>query len=181
MFLRILFYHKFIFNIKKIFLFISDEKFYELFCLMHSLFPPTQKKSYKTDRKKFYKPSICQSISGFVEIVDNAEDIKDRLLQLEAEYLKVGLSIQPKIFKILNYEDGKYAVTYNEYYFGFNDILLATDCCFKMFFVFNLEYQFESQRFWKFIANFFFNIKVNDTEISLVTKEFRNFLKFGEI
>lgn len=145
------------------------------------MFPPTQKKSYKNDKKKFYKPSIGQSISGFIEVVDNAEDIKERLVQLETEYLKVGLSIQPRIFKMLNYDDGKYAVIYNEYYFGFNDILLAIDCCFKMFFVFHLEYQFESQRFWKFIANFFFNIKVSDTEVTSVTKEFRHFLKFDQI
>lgn len=144
---------------------------------MHAMFPPKQKVSYKDNKKKFYKPSIEQSIQGFIHTINSAEDIQEKVAELRQEYDKVNLKLQPMIFKMINFIDGKYAVVYNDYYFGFNDILLAVDCCFKMFYVFHLEFQFESIRFWKFLANFFYNIQVDDRSVLSVTKEFKQFLK----
>lgn len=74
--------------------FFLDEKFFDLLCLIHAMFPPTQRKAYATDKKNFYKPSIEKSIEGFVGVVENAEDIRGKLVELEKENQKVGLCVQ---------------------------------------------------------------------------------------
>lgn len=143
---------------------------------MHAMFPPQQRKPYLADKQKFYKPTINKSIEGFVQEVASAEDIDGKIESLLEEYSKVGDNVQPRIFKNLSFVDGKYSVVFNEYYFAFNDILLAIDCCFKLFFVFNVQYPFESTRFWKFIAHFFYGIAVNDRDVISVAQEFRHIL-----
>lgn len=140
---------------------------------MHAMFPPKQRKAYPENKHKFFKPSIMQSIEAFVQIINSAEDIKEKLIELRQQYGKVGLSLQPKIFKIRNYDDGKYVVIYKEYYYSFNEFLLAVDCCFKLFFVFNAEYPFESIRFWKFVSIYFYNLPADDRDVISAVKEFK--------
>lgn len=109
------------------------------------MLPPVQRRAYVVGQtKKFYKPSIEQSVSGFVQIVPSAEDIDQKVEDIAEQNQKVGLEVQPKNFKMKTYTEGKYTVVYNDYFFKFNDILLAIECCFQLFFVFNAEYPFKS-------------------------------------
>lgn len=75
---------------------------FAMFCVMYAMFPSEQRKAYPDNK-------------AFVQIVNNSEDIKEKLIELRQQYAKV-LSFQPKIFKIKNYVDGKYEVIYKEYF-----------------------------------------------------------------
>lgn len=116
-------------------------------------------------------------MDGFVQLIASAECIKPKLIELQQENAKVGLKVQPKIFKMEHFTDEKYAVVYKDYYFAFNDILLAIDCCLKLCFVFNVQYPFKALRFWKFVAHFFYNMNTDDVDVISLTKEFKIYQK----
>lgn len=143
------------------------------------MFPPTQRKSFIDNKKKFYKPSIEQSINGFVEEVSQEEAIRLKIQEMDIKNEKVGITAYPKIFKIENVRDenGKYIVTYKECYYKFKSIVKAVDCCFKMYFVFNIDYAFQAARFWKFVAHFFYEFDVDDVFVKSVISTFNKYLK----
>lgn len=128
--------------------------------LIHAVFPPVKTMFSKRKDVKNFKPTIETSIDSFVTTLATDAQVKPYLLKREEDMKKFGRSVQPQIFKIMDAtpEQGKYIIEADEISWRFNHIVEALDIIIEIFFLFNVEYPFESQRFYTFIARFFYGI-----------------------
>ncbi|XP_037809229.1 uncharacterized protein LOC119601998, partial [Lucilia sericata] len=123
---------------------------------IHHLFPPTQKVTSDMSgakiRKKF---SVLDSQESFAILAESEEEIEIKLKLLMLQ----GRNIQPKLLISGNLEDIKSIFVYfdgNKY--PFLTIVKAFDLLFKIFFVFNLQFPEESEIFYNFIQDFFYDM-----------------------
>lgn len=135
---------------------------------MHAVFPPTKTMYSKKKDVRNFKPTIETSFNSFLTTVKTASEIDEYLIEREKQMQNFDKGLQPQMFKVQDatLAEGKYIVIFNEFFWRFNDILLAVKTLIGIFFVFNVEYPFESQRFYTFVAKYFFGVGVtNDTKM----------------
>ncbi|XP_037820789.1 uncharacterized protein LOC119609869 isoform X1 [Lucilia sericata] len=134
----------------------EESKTFAVLWYLHYIFPPNQK--VNTDpsgskiRKKF---SIADSQNGFAILADSSQELetKIKLLQLQ------NRCIQPKLLIVGQFPSIKSINIYlDNIRYPFCNILKAFDILFKLFFVFNLQYPEESELFYNFIQNCFYDI-----------------------
>ncbi|KAI8122559.1 hypothetical protein CVS40_6689 [Lucilia cuprina] len=149
----------------------EESKTFAVLWYLHYIFPPNQK--VNTDpsgskiRKKF---SIADSQNGFAILADSSQELetKIKLLQLQ------NRCIQPKLLIVGQLTNIKSINIYlDNIRYPFCNILKAFDILFKLFFVFNLQYPEESELFYNFIQNCFYDIPLQkkSTKISSIKHE----------
>lgn len=152
----------------------SDEKIIDVCKLIHAVFPPAKILYSKDKSVKNYKPSVEASFESFLKIVTTASQIKEYLVDREKKMSQYNQKVQPQIFLVqdASQHQGKYVVVYDEYYWRFNEILKAFHTTIEIYFMFNLAYPFESERFYSFMSKYFFGIgSTQDTKmLSIITK-----------
>lgn len=141
-------------------------KFFKL--LHHVLKPVCRVKSKQ--HSKFWKVSICDSISSFVYDVSSWELLPKAEEEIEKKSIEYGLTIQPMIF-FCHSSEKKFALKLDELYYQFNTFIECMDTCFKLYYVFDLTYPIQSKKFWVFVQRFFFDIgETTDSDVnSLIT------------
>ncbi|XP_031340791.1 uncharacterized protein LOC116168916 [Photinus pyralis] len=148
---------------------------------LHAYLCPT-KKVVKKDingKKNTIKFTIKDSQDSFVFVGKSHQELEDHLLHLK----QLKNNIQPFILVV-----GENINNFKEMYVYFDDLrytftsfLRAVDICFKIFFVFNLDFPVECSTFWSFVGHYFYEIEsVNCTsKIHVLSEEMRT-VKSGE-
>lgn len=126
---------------------------------MHSILVPSTKVFNITNGKKICtRFSIRDSQRSFIIDGNTVAGCEEELLkkyetktQIQPLILISGSILEPKEI-VIYFEGIKYRI---------HSALKAIDICFKIFFVFNLEYPKESLLVWSFIQKYFYNIFTN--------------------
>lgn len=146
-----------------IIVFLADIHNMQICRLMHYVLKPSNK--VKLANGKFWKMSISDSIESFlVEVLDSSYVPKKINLVKEFCIWK-NLKLQPFII-FVNSTIPQFCVVYDGIFYSFNNFLVALDVCFKIFFIFNLEYPKQSYKFWLFIQNFFYKIQTKHDHLT---------------
>ncbi|XP_055850568.1 uncharacterized protein LOC129915128 [Episyrphus balteatus] len=118
---------------------------------LHGYFVPFQKVIKKDidGRKHVIRHTIKDSQNSFVWIGNTIQAIEDHIAFLN----KMGENIQPFIIvhgvSILNFSE--IFLYFDGVKFPFNSFIRAVDICYKIFYLFNLEYPTACSSFWGFI------------------------------
>lgn len=149
--------------------FFTDGRNAALFWALHGYLVPTNKvvkKDMVTGKKTTTKFTIKDSQESVLFLGKNQQEIEDRINHLT----KTNLSIQPSIYcigkDIFSIED--ICVIFEDIRFKFSNILRALDICFKIIYVFDLEFPAESLIFYSFIETYFFKFKLTNNTNSKV-------------
>lgn len=101
--------------------------------------------------------TIRDSQESFVFIGKSLQEVEDHLLHIK----DVKASIQPFIIcvgeDILNIKD--ISVYFDDIRYNFKSFVRAVDICFKIIYLFNLDFPPECSIFYSFIESFFYNFK----------------------
>lgn len=152
----------------------SEAKTFATFWFLHYIFPPQQKtKIDDTGTKNKKKYSIPDSQDSFAVMAETCDemDVKIKLLKLQRK------CIQPKLLIVGDLSNiKKISVYFDDLVYQFLSILDAIDLLFKIFYVFNLQYPEESEIFYNFIQNIFYEIPTNKEfmKVSTVKNEILN-------
>lgn len=159
--------------------FSTDEKNIKLMKLIHHALPPTSRISKKDNKKLFWKPSIGDSISSFILEVASHNNIDTKLEEIKLKYVEYNLNLQPLILVVG--EEGaqkEFVTVFDGILYKFQHFLSAVDCCFKLFFVFNVKYPIESIKFWQFMQQYFYKISTqydqSDAKLIILLSELRS-------
>lgn len=127
---------------------------------LHGYFVPTNKTIKKDEtlgKKVTTKFTIKDSQDSFLYVAKCAQELEDHL-----EFLKnQKQAIQPFILTVgedvLSIKE--IVVYFDGIRFTFCHFLRAVDICYKIFFLFNLDFPKKSQMFWTFIQTYFYKSK----------------------
>lgn len=105
---------------------------------------------------------------AFIGWVKSEAEVSDYIKLKQDNCVKKDLPLVPFIFGIGSSfnEAARYVVVINKIEYSFNSVLSAVDCCFKSFWVFNLNYTLECKLVWTFIQLAFYRIKSENDSIS---------------
>ncbi|XP_066591694.1 uncharacterized protein [Prorops nasuta] len=130
-----------------------------LLLILHAYFVPTSRivKKDENGKNKTKRFTIKDSQESFLFLASSIQEVEDHL-----DYLRrMKENIQPFIYCL-----GSNIFSINEIYIFFDNIrykafsvIRALDICFKIFYVFNLEFPTASVIFYTFIENYFFKLK----------------------
>lgn len=130
---------------------------------LHGYLVPTQKVIRKdvTGKKSTIKFTIKDSQDSFLFIGKSVQELEDHIA-----FIKTRMeNIQPFILAT-----GDNIFNLNQVYlylddvkFKFTNFLRALDICFKLFYLFNIEYPLASTNFWTFIQMYFFKLNKGKT------------------
>jgi hypothetical protein len=120
---------------------------------------------------KQYKHTISQAQQSFIQLISKTGDLNVKLSEIQEQYTAYNWKLQPMIFVVgkdlLNIESS-YAV-YDGIFYKCEKFIDALDMCYKMYRLFNLDYQKASTLMWLFIQNYFYDMKeVNDRKSSKI-------------
>lgn len=136
--------------------FFLESKDFAVFWFLHYLFPPhskTVKDAHGSkQRKKF---SVADSQESFALVGGTTEEVDAKLKLLKLQ----GRNIQPKLLVVGELTNIKsISIFFDNIKYPSLTVLNAIDVLFKIFFVFNLEYPEESEIFYNFLQNVFYDI-----------------------
>lgn len=150
-------------------IFFTDGRNAALLWALHGYLVPTSKivkRDIATGKKTTTKFTIKDSQESVLFLSSNLQEIEDRLNHLN----KTNISIQPSIYcvgeDILLIED--IYLIFDNIRFKFTNVLKAFDICFKIIYLFDLEFPPESILFYSFIEMYFFKFKSMNTTNSKV-------------
>ncbi|KAF5290676.1 hypothetical protein FQR65_LT01966 [Abscondita terminalis] len=140
--------------------FLPENSRYTILLLaLHGYFVPTNKKIEKDNKGKVTttKFSIKESQDSFLHIENTREKLENHMVHLKSK----NKSIQPVILcvsdDIINATELN--VYFDEVSYKLFHIIRAVDLCFKIIYLFNLDFPPESEMFWTFIEYHYFKIK----------------------
>lgn len=134
---------------------------------MHCIFPPTQKVAADDLGIKYRKKySILDSQESFAIVGGTQEEVeaKINLLKLQNKKIPPQLIIIGDVCNIKSI-----AIAFEDIKYNFLNIIDAIDVLFKIFFVFNLEYPSESNLFYNFLQDFFYEIPLKKKNAKIAT------------
>lgn len=156
----VLLYHYFPWDYNNNYYSFPDSKDAAIFWALHGYFVPSLTKNVKKDNAllgKTIRYTIKDSQESFVFLGQSVQEIEDHIINL----LQKKKNIQPFIYCI-----GKDILSVEEIFIYFDDIryklfrfLRAVDICFKLFYLFNLDFPVEGNMFYNFIETYFFKFK----------------------
>lgn len=131
-----------------------------LFWALHGYFVPTTRivtKKADCGKNVTTKFTIKDSQKSFLFVGKCLQECEDHIIYLN----KMKRNIQPFVYCV-----GADVSSIEEMYIFFDNIrykffnvLRAIDICFKIFYLFNLDFPPESSMFYSFIENYFFKLK----------------------
>lgn len=130
---------------------------------LHGYFVPTGKTIKKdcTGKRQTTKYTIQDSQQSFLYLAKTSHEIKEWIYFLKSK----KTAIQPFVFAI-----GDDITSIKEIYtyfdgikYKFFNIIRAVDICFKIFYMFNLNFPEESVMVWSFIETYFYKMKPSST------------------
>ena len=134
--------------------FVSEENYFTFLRCLHALVPPT--KSAKS-KEKNWKFSIADSQLHFMEHhmdLLSFEESRKCLIKKNTEYKLATNVVLAAVGDSLNI--CKFYVTFYEITYPFDTIIKAVEMAFKIHFVFQLEYQRQTQNFWQLLQHIFY-------------------------
>lgn len=148
---------------------------------MHGYLVPTQKVVTKDENgsKCVIKYTIKDSQDSFLFAANNHQELTERRRFLTEK----GETIQPFVMAI-----GENLLSLSEFYvysdgnmYQFSSFIRSVDICFKIFYLFNIEYPKSSICFWHFIEKYFYNLnsatKKNFSKVELLISDLNEALK----
>lgn len=137
--------------------------------LLHALLPPSIRHSAQNSRedtsqnkkRRICKSTIKDSQQTLLLKINSPNDFYPEIDKLAAKLRERGQTLQPLI--VFDTANSDFIVYYDDIKYKFNHFLPALDTCFKIFFVFNLEYPECCKSVWLFIQQFFFEIASETT------------------
>lgn len=139
--------------------------------LLHAILPSsTRKNKTKNNKKITSKYTFADSQNSFFQIIAKPFDLDLHIKNIKKAAVDEKLTIQPFILGIG--EDIFKIKTYVTYYDGilckFDNAIAAFDCCFKLFYVLNLEYPTKCFNFWLFVQLVIFKIPSDNVTPSML-------------
>lgn len=138
------------------------------------MFPPQQKVAADDTGAKFRKKhSIVDSQESFAIIADSQNELEAKITLLKLQ----NRCIQPRLLVVGDIGNVQsISVYFDDIKYPFLTTLNAIDLLFKIFFVFNLEYPEESDIFYNFLQEFFYEIptKKKYAKIAIIKNEILN-------
>lgn len=136
-----------------------ESKIFDTLWYCHNLFPPQLKINTDENGAKYRKKfTILDSQESFAIVAGTVEelDAKIKLLKIQCRNIQPKLLVIGDIFKIK-----EIYVYFDNLKYPFVSVLKAFDLLFKIIFVFNLQYPSESEIFYHFIQDLFYDIGSN--------------------
>ncbi|XP_075168312.1 uncharacterized protein LOC142240498 [Haematobia irritans] len=153
----------------------QESKQFAIFWTLHQVFPPPQRVTSDENGSKIRKKfSILDSQESFAFIGSTKEEIAAKLNLAKLQ----NRCIQPKLLIVGELTNIKSIVLYFDgIEYPFLTILDAVDILFKIFYVFNLQYPEESDTFYNFIQDFFYDMpkKKKYAKVSVIKNEILTF------
>lgn len=127
------------------------------FFLMHHILKPVSRPTIKHNNKRIFKKwTILDSQNSFVVVGETLESAEYQITLKKS----INLPIQPFLVIIGDLNSPKEILVYfDDIRYRFFNVLKAIDCCFEIFFVFNLTFPETSQVFWQFLQQYFYDVK----------------------
>lgn len=144
---------------------------------MHTILKPTARLRHKTEKSKFWKVTIENSIESFLLRVNSKLELEEKIRNKILTYSEFNITLQPLIIQLRNSSEKQFGVYFDSKYYLFNSLEHAIDLCFKTFFVFDLKYPIECQLVWKFFENFVYGMQSKESEQSSTLISFITNLK----
>lgn len=107
----------------------------------------------KTEKNKFWRPSIIESREGFVLHILSISDLDRVIGEKKVKCVGLGTHLQPIIIIIgpTLTDIKEYYVWYDNITYKFDSFLNTLDIAFKLIFVLNVSFNVESLQVWQFI------------------------------
>lgn len=142
---------------------------------LHGYFVPYQKVPRKSNegRKSMTRFSIKDSQNAFVFVGSTIQEIEDHIGYLNEKSENVQPFIVVHGSSILDFDD--VFLYFDGVKFVFKSFVRAVDICFKIFYLFNLQYPLPCSSFWGFIETRYF--EKNKKEICTKTHILLNEIK----
>ncbi|XP_036148758.1 uncharacterized protein LOC105835274 isoform X2 [Monomorium pharaonis] len=145
---------------------ISEEsKRVILLSLLPVVCPPQAR--VKFDKNKLWKPSIAESISGFILHIKTPGDIEIEIQQKRNKALELKQTVQPFIIIVglsLRQIDSYYVVV-DDVLYKLDNILKAIDICFKIFMVLDAQYPTECEQVWLFFQLYIYKQRTKNDKV----------------
>lgn len=138
---------------------ISDSVDFNLFTLINAVILPTARFRDNTGNAK-RKATIKDAEESFTIYLTSINNYEITLNKLVEKYYAAKLTIQPFIIVVgeSKYKVESFYVYFNRTLYKTNSYIEAVDLCFKIFFVFKIEYPEVSKGCWTFIQKYFFEL-----------------------
>lgn len=148
-----------------------------LFYYLNSVISPTH--IIKCPGKNSWRVSIKDAEDSFILFCTEQNDILRKIEIQKKKSLDYKITYQPSIVAVgenqLNIKD--FFIYYDGTILKFNNFISCLDTCFKIFYVFDLEYPKQCQLIWTFVQTFIYKINVNHSEKYSSLMRFINNLK----
>lgn len=137
----------------------TDGRSAALIWALHGYFVPTTKiiKKDVTGKKATAKFTIKDAQESVIFVGASLQEIEDRIHHLQ----RAKSSIQPSVYcvgdSIFSFND--IFIKFDNYRFTFKNILRALDICFKIIYLFDLEFPLESVMFFNFVETYFYKFQ----------------------
>lgn len=146
-----------------------------LWCL-HGYLVPTQKfvRKDKDGKRTTVRYTIKDSQESFMFVAPSIQAIEDHIIFLKSR----SENVQPFIAVVGTniFDVQEIYIYFDGIKYPFKNIIRAVDICFKIFYLFNLEYPNASLIFWNFIQNFFYKLKTKTafSRVGMLVDEIAN-------
>ncbi|KAK4886450.1 hypothetical protein RN001_002721 [Aquatica leii] len=153
-----------------------------IFWALHGYFVPTKLIVVKKHGKKINtRYTIKDSQESFIFMGKSQQNVKDHILHMKS----MKTSIQPFICcvgeDILNI--GNITVYFDDIRYNFKNFIRAVDICFKIIYLFDLEFPPACLTFYSFIECFLYNFKSKNltSKVHILSDTLKNVLEQGTI
>lgn len=136
---------------------------------MHAMIPTASHVMVNKNGKRVTcKFSYRESQDSFLMLLENPFELENSIKQLRSELAKQKRTLQPFIIGLgTNLFEIKHFYTFCDGVLcKFESFLAAVDCCFKLYFTFNLEYPCKCSNFWIFLQQKVYKIVLKTDKVS---------------
>ncbi|KAB0798919.1 hypothetical protein PPYR_06799 [Photinus pyralis] len=147
-----------------------------IFWALHGYFVPTKVVVSKTGTKRSsLRYTIRDSQEAFVFIGRSLQEVEDHILHLKSQ----NVAVQPFIYcvgdDIINLS-GDVTVYFDGIRYNFKNFVRAVDICFKIIYLFDLEFPTQCISFYSFLESFFYEFKPknNTSKVHILSDYLRN-------
>lgn len=153
-------------------IFFTDGRNAALIWALHGYFVPTNRVTRKdaSGKKSIIKFTIKDSQESVIFVGSSLQEAEDQIKHLK----KTKISLQPSIYcvgdSILEMND--IFINFDDIRFKFTNIVRSLDICFKIIYLFDLQFPTESEMFYNFLESYFYKFKCSNvhSKVALLTE-----------
>lgn len=140
-------------------IFFTDGRNAVLIWALHGYFVPTNRVTRKdvSGKKSVIKFTIKDSQESVIFVGSSFQEVEDQISHLK----RTKISLQPSIYCVGTsiFDITDIFVKFDDVRYKFTNILRSLDICFKIIYLFDLQFPTESEMFYNFLETFFYKFE----------------------